>query len=86
MFDYVCGTSTGSIIAALLFVKKASIEDATSLYRELSTKVFKMNNLLGISQLFLTHAFYDTKLLQKIVRYVCESLVSTISSQVVEYT
>lgn len=69
MFDFVCGTSTGSILAALLCVRKSSIDDAESLYRDLSTKVFKMNNLLGISQLFLTHAFYDDKLLEKVVRY-----------------
>lgn len=70
MFDYVCGTSTGSILAALLCVKKSSIEESEILYRELSSKVFKMNNLLGISQLFLSHAFYNQNLLQKIIRYV----------------
>ncbi len=68
MFDYVCGTSTGALVAALLCIKKASIVEVESMYHEMSTKVFKMNNLLGISQLFLTHAFYDGKLLQRIIR------------------
>ena len=68
MFDYVCGTSTGAILAGLLCVKKASIAEAESLYYDMSTQVFKMNNLLGISQLFLSHAFYDEKLLQKTIR------------------
>ncbi len=68
MFDYVCGTSTGALVAGLLCIKKASIAEVESMYHEMGTKVFKMNNLLGISQLFLTHAFYDGKLLQRIIR------------------
>ena len=69
LFDYVCGTSTGALISGLLFVKKSSLAEMEKTYRELSTEVFKMNNLLGISQLFLNHAFYDCKLLEKIIRY-----------------
>ena len=72
LFDYVCGTSTGALISGLLFVKKSSLAETEKTYRELSTEVFKMNNLLGISQLFLNHAFYDCKLLEKIIRYVLE--------------
>lgn len=70
MFDYVCGTSTGALLSGLLFVKKSSLSDVERTYRELSMEVFKMNNLLGISQLFLNHAFYDCKLLERVVRYV----------------
>lgn len=68
LFDYVCGTSTGALLSGLLFVKKSSISETEKTYRELSTEVFKMNNLLGISQLFINHAFYDRKLLEKVVR------------------
>ena len=39
MFDYVCGTSTGAILAALLFVRRASIEEAEEMYREFSMQV-----------------------------------------------
>ena len=69
LFDYVCGTSTGALVSGLLFVKKSTLAETERTYRELSMEVFKMNNLLGISQLFLNHAFYDYKLLEKIVRY-----------------
>jgi len=68
LFDYVCGTSTGAILTALLCLKRSSIEEVEGIYRELSAKVFKVNNLLGIGQLFLNHAFYDAKLLEKIIR------------------
>ena len=69
LFDYVCGTSTGALVSGLLFMKKSTLAETERTYRELSMEVFKMNNLLGISQLFLNHAFYDCKLLEKIVRY-----------------
>lgn len=80
MFDYVCGTSTGALISGLLFVKKNSLSETERTYRELSTEVFKMNNLLGISQLFLNHAFYDCKLLEKIVRYASILVDCTVAS------
>lgn len=66
----MCGTSTGALLSGLLFVKKNGLAETEKIYRELSTEVFKMNNLLGISQLFLNHAFYDCKLLERIVRCV----------------
>ena len=72
LFDYVCGTSTGALLSGLLFVKKSSLPETEKTYRELSMEVFKMNNLFGISQLFLNHAFYDRKLLERIVRYVLQ--------------
>ena len=68
MFDYVCGTSTGAILAGLLCMKRSGLNEMETLYREMSTQVFKKNNLLGIGQLFLTHSFYDAKLLEKIIR------------------
>ena len=88
MFDYVCGTSTGAILAALLCLKRSHIEEVESLYRELSTKVFKINNLLGIGQLFLNHAFYDAKLLEKIIRFgspIIEHLVKHATSEVLPH-
>ena len=45
-----------------------SIEKAEKFYRELSSKIFKMNNLLGIGQLFLTQSFYSSSDLEKQVR------------------
>ena len=68
LFDFVCGTSTGSILAALLCLEKISTRECKEYYYDFSTDVFKMNNLLGISQFFLNHAFYDSKLLEKVIR------------------
>ncbi len=71
MFDFVCGTSTGSLLASLLCLEKLSAQEAIKVYLSLSHEVFKMNNLKGVSHLFLNHAFYDSKLLQNYVRCVC---------------
>ena len=68
LFDFVCGTSTGCILASLLCLEKLSANECKKYYFSLSHDVFKMNNLLGMSQLFLNHAFYDSKLLQKQIR------------------
>ena len=85
MFDYVCGTSTGALLSGLLFVKKSTLAETERTYRELSMEVFKMNNLLGISQLFLNHAFYDCKLLEKIVRCVVYHIVRIVSCHDIVY-
>ena len=85
LFDYVCGTSTGALLSGLLFVKKSTLAETERTYRELSMEVFKMNNLLGISQLFLNHAFYDCKLLEKIVRYESISVWIILLAEVSNY-
>lgn len=68
MFDFVCGTSTGALLAALLCLEKMTADHCKEYYLNFSTEVFKMNNLLGISQFFLNHAFYDARLLERIIR------------------
>ena len=68
MFDYVCGTSTGAIIASLVCLRREPLDKVEMLYRQMSLELFNKNNLLGIGQLFLTHAFYDAKILEKMIR------------------
>ena len=68
MFDYVIGTSTGSVLAFLLFLNRLPIDQTEQLYLELASEVFRRNNLLGIGQLFLNHAFYDAGLLERLLK------------------
>ena len=68
IFDLVCGTSTGSVLAVLLFLEKLDTRRCMEYYREFSTEVFKRNNLLGISHFFMNHAFYDARLLERVLR------------------
>lgn len=57
-------------MASLLCLERESAKDCKEYYHDFSTEVFKMNNLLGISQFFMNHAFYDAKLLKRIIRLI----------------
>lgn len=68
MFDYVCGTSTGSLLLALACIRKDSLDSIEHAYHHLSNEVFGTNTLVGMTKLFLTQAYYDTKRFESILR------------------
>ena len=68
LFDYVCGTSTGSLLLALSCIRKDSLDSVERAYYDLSSEVFGTNTLVGVTKLFLTQAFYDTSRFERILR------------------
>ena len=68
LFDYVCGTSTGALLAGMVFIRRMELSKAEELYRDLSGTVFKKPNLLGLGQFFLNQAFYDSAQLERLIR------------------
>ncbi|XP_015171912.1 PREDICTED: calcium-independent phospholipase A2-gamma-like isoform X3 [Polistes dominula] len=77
MFDYICGVSTGAIIATTLVVpkesdegglKRKSLDEINELYKDLSTRVFTQSAIKGTSSLMWSHAYYDTSLWEKLLR------------------
>jgi hypothetical protein len=64
VFDVVAGTSTGAIIAALLVMKKKSIDEAEEIYDEFVARVFGSGSNLKLA---METAFYDERELEKVL-------------------
>ena len=64
VFDVICGTSTGGIIAVLLGVKRVSVDDAERLYDTFIDQVFDEKSNL---RLLLNRAAYDEVQLEGIL-------------------
>lgn len=68
MFDLICGVSTGALIAALISVYKVPLDECERIYKEFSKEMFSRHRLLGTSKLFMSHAYYDSKLWEDILK------------------
>ncbi|KAG5890473.1 hypothetical protein JTB14_013415 [Gonioctena quinquepunctata] len=68
MFDFICGVSTGAIIAALLVLKQKSLDEIAEVYKSISTEIFTQSTLKGTSNLVWSHSYYDTALWEKLLK------------------
>jgi len=79
VFDIICGTSTGGIIATLLGIKQLSIGEVDVLYDALIDKIFgKGSNVKLVSQ----QAFYEEEGWEKILEQLCGRALMLDSNQV----
>ncbi|KAK6642707.1 hypothetical protein RUM43_004209 [Polyplax serrata] len=83
LFDYICGVSTGSVIACAVGARGKSIEEISALYRDLSNRIFTQNVFFGARSLVWNHGYYDTALWEELLKeHVGEmSLISTSRNQ-----
>eukprot|EP00186_Timspurckia_oligopyrenoides_P002214 CAMPEP_0182448056 /NCGR_PEP_ID=MMETSP1172-20130603/23142_1 /TAXON_ID=708627 /ORGANISM="Timspurckia oligopyrenoides, Strain CCMP3278" /LENGTH=933 /DNA_ID=CAMNT_0024644773 /DNA_START=665 /DNA_END=3466 /DNA_ORIENTATION=- len=79
LFDVICGTSTGGIVAASIGLMHKSVEDVEKLYRGLIGRIFDKKPVSAPKLLF-TRAFYDTAVFEKILKQECGS-VALLDSQ-----
>lgn len=72
-FDLVCGTSTGALIA-LGIASGKSMQEILDFYHKDGPKIFKKNNLLSSSYLFLKQLFIKSKYSNKKLRESLEKI------------
>ncbi|XP_069484058.1 calcium-independent phospholipase A2-gamma [Ambystoma mexicanum] len=68
LFDYICGVSTGSILAFMVGLFHIPLAECEELYRKLGTDVFKQNVIVGTVKMGWSHAFYDSEIWEKILK------------------
>ncbi|KFP77917.1 Calcium-independent phospholipase A2-gamma [Acanthisitta chloris] len=68
LFDYICGVSTGAILAFMLGLFHIPLDDCEELYHKLGSDVFKQNVIVGTVKMGWSHAFYDSDVWEKILK------------------
>ncbi|KAF3705047.1 Calcium-independent phospholipase A2-gamma [Channa argus] len=68
LFDYICGVSTGAILAFMLGIFQIPLEECEELYRKLGSDVFKQNVIVGTVKMGWSHAFYDSEIWENILK------------------
>ncbi|XP_001640298.2 calcium-independent phospholipase A2-gamma [Nematostella vectensis] len=68
LFDFICGSSTGAILAFLVGIRRMPLAECEYVYKNLSIDLFERNTLIGTGKLFWSHAFYETEKLEEILR------------------
>lgn len=68
MFDYVIGTSTGSLVVILAFMFQLPLEACENLYLEKSREMFTRSRVSGSARLAWDYAYYDSTKFEKILR------------------
>ncbi|CAO2586208.1 Calcium-independent phospholipase A2-gamma [Lemmus lemmus] len=68
LFDYICGVSTGAILAFMLGLFHMPLDECEELYRKLGSDVFSQNVIVGTVKMSWSHAFYDSHMWEKILQ------------------
>ncbi|RVE56460.1 hypothetical protein OJAV_G00221480 [Oryzias javanicus] len=68
LFDYICGVSTGAILAFMLGIFQIPLDECEDLYRKLGSDIFKQNVIVGTMKMGWSHAFYDSEMWESILK------------------
>lgn len=68
LFDYICGVSTGAILAFMLGIFQIPLDECEEMYRKLGSDVFKQNVIVGTVKMGWSHAFYDSEIWENILK------------------
>lgn len=68
LFDYICGVSTGAVLAFMLGLAHFSLEECADMYRRFGSEVFRQNPLVGTVKMGWSHSYYNTETWETILR------------------
>ncbi|XP_077429847.1 calcium-independent phospholipase A2-gamma-like [Vanacampus margaritifer] len=68
LFDYICGVSTGAVLAFMLGLAHFSLEECADMYRRFGSEVFRQNRLVGTVKMGWSHSYYNTETWETILR------------------
>ncbi|XP_013074160.2 calcium-independent phospholipase A2-gamma-like [Biomphalaria glabrata] len=68
LFDYVCGVSTGALLAAMVCLYKIPLDRCEELYKDCSVQMFTRNKVVGTTKLVWNHGFYDSQSWEEILK------------------
>uniref|UniRef100_A0A3Q1CYR5 PNPLA domain-containing protein n=1 Tax=Amphiprion ocellaris TaxID=80972 RepID=A0A3Q1CYR5_AMPOC len=68
LFDYICGVSTGAILAFMLGLARFSLEECADMYRRFGSEVFRQNPLVGTVKMGWSHSYYNTETWEAILQ------------------
>ncbi|XP_065142158.1 calcium-independent phospholipase A2-gamma-like [Paramisgurnus dabryanus] len=68
LFDYICGVSTGAVLAFMLGLVRIPLDDCEEMYHRFGSDVFRQNPLIGTVKMGWTHSYYNTETWEMILR------------------
>lgn len=60
IFDYICGVSTGAVLATLIGIYRKPLDEIERIYKEFSKVIFQRNKAAGFGNLLMSYSYYDT--------------------------
>lgn len=68
LFDYICGVSTGGLLAVLVGSMRMPLDQCEAVYRDCSQRVFSRRTLAGMADLITRHSYYDMSVWESILK------------------
>ncbi|XP_073429380.1 calcium-independent phospholipase A2-gamma [Dendrobates tinctorius] len=68
LFDYICGVSTGAILAFMLGLFHMPLDECEDLYSKLGSDVFKQNVIVGTVKMGWSHAYYNSEMWENLLK------------------